>query len=439
MSTHDPVRRRLLKGVLAGGLTAPLAGLLARSARAQSGGAAAKVIFVYIPDGCSQPHWHPSGSEYDFSLPAMTQPLASVSDDLVFVRGLNMYSGGSTHEGGIRKVLTATNDVSLDVFIGQYYREQSAHASIHLGVASSHENGAGYVSYLGEEQPITPEDNPLRAFERLFGTPGEVSDISARRRLSILDAAQEDLARIRSQLGQTERDKLELHEESLRAVENRVLASAEEPIGSCANPDWNRGGWAVPEGYNTYPNYWNRDDQFAEVSRLQLDLSVLALQCDLTRVVTLQFSHAVSPTSLADEIGIDQRHHDSSHYDANNEDSIQNFIGWKRWYCEQFAYLVNALKGVETSNGSLLDDTVIFLCSELGHSSRHDHRDMPFVLAGRGGGLETGRFLDFRSANGGDGESHSKLLVSLGNAAGIPIESFGYTGHGSGPLSGLYT
>jgi hypothetical protein len=80
----------------------------------------------------------------------------------------------------------------------------------------------------------------------------------------------------------------------------------------------------------------------------------------------------------------------------------------------------------------------VLLCSELGHSARHDHRDMPFVLAGRGGGLVGGRFLDYRSANGGDGDSHAKLLVSIGNAAGIPIDRFGYTGSGTGPLPGLF-
>lgn len=436
MNRHDPTRRRLLKGALAGSLAAtPLSALLSRAAQAQSSEVPANLLFVYMPDGCSPDHWHPSGSEFDFALPQMTQPLASVQDDLVFLRGLNMYSGGSTHEGGVRKVLTATHDVSLDVFVGQHYSQQSAHASVHLGVAASHQNGSGYVSYIGQEQPITPEDNPLRAFERLFGTPGEIGDLETRRRLSILDSAQEDLARISAQLGQTEKNKLELHAESLRAVENRVLASADEPVGSCGNPDWNREGWSVPDGYNSYPNYWNRDDQFAEVLRLQMDLSVLALQCGLTRVVSLQLSHPVSPTELQAETGTSQRHHDSSHF---SDATLQDFIAWKRWYNEQFAYLVNALKSVDTGSGSLLDNTVVFLCSELGHSSLHNHRDMPFVLAGRGGGLQSGRFLDFRNANSGDGESHSKLLVSLANAAGIPLNSFGYTGHGSGPLQGLY-
>ncbi|MFC4250396.1 DUF1552 domain-containing protein [Sinimarinibacterium flocculans] len=437
MIRHD--RRRLLRGLVHGSLAGlPLAQLLVRSAHAQTAAASpARMLFVYIPDGCSPEHWHPSGSTTGFTLPEMTQPLAAHRNDLVFLRGLNMYAGGSTHEGGIRKVLTATNDVSLDVFVGQYYREQSAHASIHLGIASTHENGAGYVSYLGSEQPIVPEDNPLRAFERLFGAPGSPSDPEARRQLSVLDAAQADLGRLQSRLGQTERDKLDRHTESLRALENRILAADPGSGGVCGNPDWNSQGWSVPAGYNSYPAYWNRDDQFDSMARLQMDLAVLALQCGLSRSITLQFSHAVSPTSLP-QIGTSQRHHDSSHFDANSAASVQTFVTWKRWYCEQFAYLLQSMKNAPGSQGSLLDETLVLLCSELGHSARHDHRDMPFVLAGRGGGLQPGRFLDYRTANGGDGDTHAKLLVSLGNAAGIPIDRFGYTGHGTGPLSGLF-
>ena len=124
--------------------------------------------------------------------------------------------------------------------------------------------------------------------------------------------------------------------------------------------------------------------------------------------------------------------------DRNNLDSAENFTRYKRWFSEQFAYLLRELDAHPDGNGTLLDNTAIFLCSELGHSSLHNHRNMPFILAGRAGGLETGRYLDYSAANGGDGETHAKLLVSIANAVGIPINSFGYTGHGDGPLQGLY-
>jgi len=430
---HDRARRRVLKGLLAGGVSLPLAGLLGRAAQAQSGPPPRRAIFVYIPDGCSQPHWHPTGSETAFTLPGMTQPLEALKSDLVFLRGLNMYAGGATHEGGIRKLWTATGDVSLDVFIGQYYRQQTAHASLHLGVASTHENGGNYASFLGRDQAVTPEDNPLRAFERLFGQAATGDAVLARRR-SILDASLADLDDLSTRLGATERQKLELHMDSVREVESRLTAG---PSTGCSTTGWNTDGWSIPSGYNSYPAYYNRDDQFAEVGKLQMDLAVLALTCDLTRSVSIQWSHAVSPTSHAAETGVVTRHHDASHFDATIPASVNGFVALQRWYCEQFAYLVNRLKSIPDGQGTLLDSTLVFLGSELGHSGRHDHRDMPFVLAGRAGGLATGRFLDYRSANNGDGESHAKLLVSIARAMGIPLNSFGYVGHGEGPLPRL--
>ena len=436
--TTSRTRRRLLKGFLAGAGSLPLTALLSRNLHA-AGTAPQRLIAFYMPDGCFPTVFHPSGSQTGFTLPGMTAPLENRRNDCVFIRGLDMYSGGSTHEGGVRKVLTATGDISLDVFVGQAYRQATPHASVHLGVGSTHENGGNYVSYLGKDQPVTPEDNPLRAFERLFGAPGQSQDIESRRRLSILDAAMRDLGTLKSRLGNTEKQKLDTHLESLRAVESRILAGSGGSQGMCSEPQWNTEGWAAPAGYNSYPQYHNRDDQFATVGKLQMDTAVLALACDLTRSVTLQWSHAVSPTSHQRETGVATRHHDASHFDENNPSSVEQFTKLQAWYTGQLRYLIDGLSRQSAEDGrSLLDNTLILLHSELGHSARHDHVDMPFVLAGHGGGLRGGRFLDFRRTNNGQNESHAKLLVSVANAMGIPINSFGYTGHGEGPLPGLF-
>lgn len=432
-------RRRVLKGLLAGGVGLPLSGLLGRAAQA-AGTPPKRFICFYIPDGCSPAHWHPTGSTTEFTLPSMTRPLERLKSDLVFLQGLNMYSGGSTHEGGAAKVLTATGETSIDVFVGQNYKSATPYASLHLGVASAHENGGNYVSFLGKDQPVVPEDNPLRAFERLFGTPGQVADIEQRRRLSILDCAKSDLARLQSRLGAAEKQKLDLHSESLRAVEQRIADAAQESGSGCNTSGWNSEHWSIPAGQeNAYPKYYNRDDQFEVVGKLQMDLAVLALQCDLTRAVTIQWSHPVSPTSLQNYTDVSTRHHDASHFDTNSESAIETFATLKRWYMERFAYLIDELRATQDSTGvSLLDNTLVLVCSELGHSSRHDHNDMPFILGGRAGGLVTGRYLDYRNSNNNGNESHAKLLVSIAQAMGIPITSFGYTGHGSGPLPGLY-
>ena len=441
-NSMSTTRRHVLKGMLAGGLGLPLSGLLARAARAADAPPPKRLICFYMPNGCFPQRWHPTVNSNSFTLPAMTEPLTAWKNDCVFIRGLDMYSGGATHEGGARKVLTGNGDISLDVFVGQYYAQQTPHASVHLGVGSTHENGSGYVSFLGRDQPVTPEDNPQRAFERLFGKPGEVQDINARRRLSVLDCAKSGLSTLQTTLGQTEKQKLDTHLESLRAVEARIRNVAQQNQGMCADPAWNSGAspWRVPDGYNSYPPYYNRDDQFGTVGRLQMDTAALALACDLTRSVTLQWSHPVSSTDLSRETGVTTRHHDASHFDENSTTSVEQFSKLQSWYCSQLAYLLNALRQQPTPDGkTLLDHSLILLHSELGHSARHDHHDMPFILAGHGGGLAGGRFLNYTNTSNGQNEAHSKLLVSIANAMGIPVSSFGYTGHGTGPLPGLFS
>ena len=106
---------------------------------------------------------------------------------------------------------------------------------------------------------------------------------------------------------------------------------------------------------------------------------------------------------------------------------------------KQFLYLVNKLKSYQEPDGTLLDNTVVLLCSELGDGALHDHISVPFVLAGgKNLGLSTGRSLDYSQKAQGENQPHTKLLVSVANAAGAKVDSFGYTGHGTGGLDGLF-
>src|SRR3954467_12777996 len=105
--TMKITRRSLLAGAAAAGLLAPFI-RPSRRARAAGDPSKCKAMFVYVPDGCIPDKWHPTGSETSFPLPAMSQPLDTVKQHLIFLKGLDMYAGGATHEGGVRKVLTGT-------------------------------------------------------------------------------------------------------------------------------------------------------------------------------------------------------------------------------------------------------------------------------------------------------------------------------------------
>ncbi|WP_179137306.1 DUF1552 domain-containing protein [Candidatus Entotheonella palauensis] len=397
-----------------------------------AGTAPKRVVFFYIPDGCIPTLWHPSGSEFDFTLSQMTEPLAAVKDHCVFVSGLNMYEGGATHEGGIAKVLTGNGPTSLDVFLSEQLGSLTSLSSLLLGVASSHENGSGYFSYLPGRIPRTPQDNPVAAFESVFGSHGGGGG-GPNPQLSVLDSALADLNSLRSRLGSIERAKLDLHLSALREVETRLNDPTNADALGCSTSEFNQEGFTVPEGYHGYPRLYNREEHFELVGKLQMDLAALALSCDMTRVLGLQWSHPVSPTRMA-WTGSSQRHHDASHYGHAGSATAANFILLQRWYMDQLRYFIDQLSSRPDGDGTLLDNTLILVFSELGDGNLHNHKNMPFILAGGAGGtLSTGRYLHY------GGDAHTKLLVSIANAMDVNISTFGYSGHGTGGLNNLLT
>ena len=426
-------RRGLLRGLGASACLAPLAaGLAAERAHAAP---PRRALFVYVPDGCIPSLWHPTGGETDFVLPSMSAPLEPIRDDLVFLSGLSMYGPGSSHEGGIAKLLTGGGEggVSLDILLGEELGRATPHRSLQLGVGTTFQNSSRAMSFVGAGQPVYPDDDPLNAFARLFGGVDVGDDeraLNERRQRSVLDAALGDLRALRARLGTTERAKLDQHLDALREVEGRLGQAAGQ---ACELVDFNRTGFAVDPG-DRYPKTYHLEERFQQVGRLQGDLATLALSCGATNVVSLMWSHPVSPTRIP-ESGASLGNHDASHYGSLDSDNARDFIALKRWFMEEFVHLVEQLRAIPDGDGSLLDSTLILLGSELGDGDRHDHDDCPFVLAG--GGLRGGRALRYGGTNGGDNEPHSKLLVSFAQQLGVDLAEFGYTGHGTGGLNGL--
>jgi hypothetical protein len=265
------------------------------------------VIFVFVPDGIVPSLWHAKGTETDFTLPAMSEPLNAIRNDSVFLEGITMYAGEPTHPGGTKKVITATGPQSLDVFLGGKLKGSAPFDSLQLGVQSNFENGSGSISYVGLGQELKPDDNPLNVFDRVFagakpgtggGAPGGI-DLVARQRKSILDAIRGDLTSLQAKLGAAEKSRLDIHLQSLRDVEQRATTMMITPTGpACDVASFNKGGFVVPANDYNYPKVYDKPENFAIVGQLQMDLTVLALSCNMTRVVTLMWSHAVSPTKI---------------------------------------------------------------------------------------------------------------------------------------------
>jgi hypothetical protein len=422
------------------------AGASLRLARSASAASPFNAIFYFVPDGIVPSLWFPQGGETGFTLPPMSEPLGAIKESCVFLEGVAMHAGEPTHQGGTKKVLTATGPQSIDVFLGQKLRGTAPFEAVQLGVASNFEDGSGSISFVGSGQEVKADDNPLNVFDRLFAgarpstpAPGGAPDLRDRQKRSILDAVKGDLTALQTKLGATEKSRLDLHLQAVRDIEARATTLV--PMGAACNPaGFNSVGFKVPAMSYDYPKVYHKEENFELVGQLQLDLATLALSCNLTRVISLMWSHAVSPTKVH-SLGTTVGNHDASHYGVNPMgENARQFVLYRRFFMQKLVGLVQALKGTPAPDGNLFDTTVIFVCSDIADGDLHDHRSLPFVvIGGPKTGLRGGRYLNLTGkGQGGQNETHAKILVSIARAVGVPIDTFGYTAMGSGPLPGLF-
>jgi len=420
-------RRRFLKIVGAAGLTAATLPF-ARLALAQT--APRRVIFVYTPDGAMPDFWNAQGTGTNFTLPEMTKPLDAVRQHCVFLSGLSMLGPGGTHEGGVAKLLTGTGGqgtpgVSLDYYLGQQFKSQSAQPHLNLNIVPIYTDK--HITYDNKGVGVIPQLNPLAAFNSLFGadaTGGSTSPVN-RRSVSILDHSRTEIEALRTQLGMDERDKLDAHLASLSELEQKLSSTT---AGSCGSWNFNPTGFKV-----TKTELW-QNPEFMDASRMGViadlhnDVAVHALSCGLTRVVTLKWNNSVNDCVMS-EAGTGKTCHGASH------EAGADFVKVKAWYMVRFAKLIASLNAIPEGGGTMLDNTLVLHGSCIAHGGWHNHDDMPFIVAGgSAGGIAGGRSLKFAAA---DKTPHNKLLVSIAQFMGVNINSFGDQDPSPGPLPNL--
>lgn len=414
-------RRQTLRGMGAALLCAPFYGLLSRPARARAAVSPKRIFFWFSPNGTVHKHWRPTGGEGDFSFPAgsILEPLDAHRDSLIILDGLEFVgTRGGSHEGGMEHALTGGGAASLDQFMASQLGMATPFPSIELGVQTSAWGASVQtrLSYNDKHQFVHPEDDPAAAYRRLFGGAGALAEQDATQdgagfdpRKSVLDVVRGELAALKKQLGSEERVKLDAHLDSLRQIERRTAGAAAASGGSC-------GGSTLPSIADPKSN-----DQFPNVGSLQMDMLVAAAACDMSRVLTLQWSHTVSPTIFS-WAGASEGHHELSHKDDGNVEGVASFVAAERWVSEQFAAFLDRLKATPEPDGSgtLLDTSTVVWVKELGDGRLHDFKAVPFIIAGGGNGFwNSGRYLKLEQV------PHQKLLVALGQSMGIAMESFG--------------
>ena len=392
-----------------------------------------RLAFVYVPNGIHMPDWTPTADGTDYRLPATLEPLAPFKQETLVISGLAAHRAdgpSGNHARALAVYLTGQRPpesgreiqlgVSVDQLAAQRIGQGTRLPSLQIGCEPAQQAGqcdnpyaCAYTSCISWSSPTTPLpalSSPRELFDRLF--PVEMPNVGRRplaeNRRSILDFVREDAAQLQSQVGSADRRRIDEYLTSVREVERRLDHGA-GPAVTASRPA------------ETHA------DQRA-VIRLMCDLLVLAWQTDSTRIATLLFANEFSNRPYP-FIGVRDGHHDISHH-GNREDNFAKLRLINRFHVEQFAYLLGRLRATREGDSNLLERSLLVYGSGNSDGNRHNHDNLPILLAGRGNGrLRPGRHVRLPAE-----QPLANLWVSLLDKMGAPVESFGDS---TGPLNGL--
>ena len=422
-------RRTFLRGIGAS-LALPLLDAMVPSMTAMAKTPANPVRrlgFVYMPMGSDIARWTPPGQGSLIELSPSLQSLAPVVDQLTVITNLelkNAYPGThATSNAAFLSAATAKWTESTDYHLGTTVDQIAAKhigqvtqlPSLELAMdllqtVGQCDNGYAcvYQNNLSWSSPTTPlpaEAHPRIVFERLFGEGGSAADRRAalRRRASLLDWVSEDISRLQGKLGPGDRTRVSQYLETVREVERRIQ-KAEAETADNRLPDLDR-PVGVPAAY-------------ADHARLMFDLQVLALQGDVTRVITFQLARETS-TRTYPEIGVSDPHHPLTHH-GNDPEKIARMAKINAFHVSLFAYFLEKLKSTKEGNGSLLDHCLYLYGSGMGNPNVHDHVNLPILVAGGGAGkLKGGRHIKYAVPT-----PMANLHLTLLERVGVRLDAF---------------
>jgi len=423
-------RRTVLRGV-GTALALPLldAMIPAMTATAATPVAAEKlrrIGYIYMPMGYNPACWTPKGETLD-KLPSSLSSLEKIKSQVSVITGMdlqNAYPGShATSNSAFLSAARAKRTESTDYFngttvdqiaakqIGRATQLPSLELSMDmLSTVGQCDNGYAcvYQNNLAWSSPTTPlpsEAHPRLVFETLFGDGGtpEQRLAALKRRASLLDSVNQEIKRMKFQLGAGDRSKMDEYLTSIREVERRI-AKAEETARDKPLPDLDR-PVGVPAAY-------------ADHARLMFDLQLLAFQGDITRIVTFQLAREAS-TRTYPEIGVPEPHHPVSHHGGNKE-KLAKVAKINQFHVSLFAEFLEKMNAIPEAGGTLLDHSLYMYGSGMGDPDAHDHSNLPVLVAGGAAGkMNGGRHIKFEKPT-----PLANLHLTLLDKIGVPLDRF---------------
>ena len=439
-----PISRRMVLRGLGTSMALPWLEAMAPASRASASMIAPsprRMAFFFVPNGVHMPDWTPKAPGALSTLPDILRPLASFKDDLLVLTGLTQ-DGGRDHGDGpgdharsMASFLTGVHPlktsgfgikagVSVDQVAAQAVGKLTRLPSLELGIDRGAQSGdcdSGYscayssnISWRSASTPMAKEVNPKFVFERLFAgqIARETAEVRAKRekyRKSVLDFVAEDAKQLRGKLGQVDRQKVDEYLTSVRELEAR-MGRVEQGVAVDLK--------GVPR-----PNGVPGDNR--EHIRLMFDVLALAFRTDSTRVATFAYANEGSTKSYK-FIGVPEGHHDLSHH-GNDPEKQAKIKKINLFHIEQFGHFLDQLRAAREGDGTVLDHSMIVYGSGISDGDRHNHDDLPILVAGKGGGtIRGGRHLVYPANT-----PLNNLYLSMLERAGVPARTLG---DGTGPL-----
>jgi hypothetical protein len=408
--------------------------------------------FMYMPHGVIMDQFWPANPEsFLSSPPPALESLRPVLDQCVVMKGISGVPiapfNGAPHALELSTWLTATlpapekrNEINIAISADQIAANHvgafTALPSLELATMPQtwKENQEGlnegyysHCSFSSPTQAVPAEVNPRIVLNRLFNKqepnkqePGarkqgnaapESTPLSELDR-SLLDIVLGGARDLRRTLPVSDQRKLDEYLDSVRSVERRIAAiearqkeAALEKAG--VRPSKHHSSDSppieirIPEG-----------EKRSEYMQVMCDLNILAFQTDMTRVSTYIGS---TPNGASyPELGFNDQHHSNTHHN-NDPEKVRKIALITEFNIRQFAYMVKKMASLREADGTLLDNCIMMWGSGLEDGNKHTRENLPFVIAGKGGGsIRTGRYFADVKGNQGD------LLTTMLACAGVP-------------------
>ena len=412
-------------------------------------------VFMYMPNGVRPDFWTPAGEGENYETTPHLKPLESLKNDFLLLE--NLWNAKTVGRNGHWPKVPAwlsggyvertsgddldSGGTTVDQLLAQKIGDRTMLPSFELGLEATRNGidtaGGGfarmYGSFISWRDPHTPvpkEIIPQLAFDRLFRSnkapvisslnPDDPALLTALQRdeSSILDIVQDQARLLRKEGSSSDRVRLDEYFESVRSVEQRLQAAL-RPQKRWINKGkfpLERPGPGIPA---TRPEHM----------KLMMDIMVLALWSDTTRIGTFMTADAQTNEDYSFLPGVKGGFHSISHH-AEEPVRKKQYETCVTWHVEQVAYFLNKLKGLDEGGKSLLDNSMVMFGCGIKCGNLHLEENLPIALAGGGKGtLRGGRRLRFEKKT-----PLCNLYLSMLHRMGVKEESFGDS---TGQLQGL--